>query len=43
MNLLSRIFRRTPSLRDGLTSTYQWFCDQVAQEGELRGVEPQFA
>ncbi len=33
----------TIDLRDGLTSTYQWFCDQVAQEGELRGVEPQFA
>jgi GDP-L-fucose synthase len=30
-------------LRDGLTSTYQWFCDQVAHDGALRGVEPQFA
>ena len=33
----------TIDLRDGLTATYQWFCDQVAHEGELRGVEPQFA
>ena len=30
-------------LRDGLTSTYQWFLDQVAGDGALRGVEPQFA
>jgi GDP-L-fucose synthase len=30
-------------LRDGLTSTYQWFRDQVAGDGALRGVEPQFA
>ena len=30
-------------LRDGLTSTYQWFLDQVASDGTLRGIEPQFA
>ena len=30
-------------LRDGLTSTYQWFLDQIASDGALRGVEPQFA
>jgi GDP-L-fucose synthase len=30
-------------LRDGLTSTYQWFLDQIATDGALRGVEPQFA
>jgi GDP-L-fucose synthase len=30
-------------LRDGLTSTYQWFRDQVAGDGTLRGIEPQFA
>ena len=30
-------------LHDGLTSTYQWFLDQVASDGTLRGIEPQFA
>ena len=41
----SRIIRVVVAidLRDGLTATYQWFRDQVAHEGELRGVEPQFA
>src|SRR5215203_3950812 len=33
----------TIELRDGLTSTYKWFCDQVASETALRGIEPQFA
>ena len=33
----------TIELRDGLTSTYKWFCDQVASETALRGVEPQYA
>jgi GDP-L-fucose synthase len=28
-------------LREGLAATYQWFLDQVAGEGSLRGVEPQ--
>jgi GDP-L-fucose synthase len=30
-------------LRDGLISTYQWFREQVAGDGTLRGIEPQFA
>jgi GDP-L-fucose synthase len=30
-------------LRDGLTTTYEWFCEQIASDAVLRGVEPQFA
>jgi GDP-L-fucose synthase len=30
-------------LHDGLTATYQWFLDQIASDGTLRGIEPQFA
>ena len=30
-------------LREGLTSTYQWFLDQTASDGSLRGIERQLA
>jgi GDP-L-fucose synthase len=33
----------TIELRDGLTSTYQWFLDQIASDGSLRGVDRQVA